>query len=62
VPFTPGLAEEIQGAMGDQKIGQLLESHLIPSASDSPLFQDDFDNFLTQRQKLITEEIEKVTG
>ncbi len=40
----------------------VLTSHILPSASDSPLLQDDYDAFLTWRQERLWQEIQRVTG
>lgn len=39
-----------------------LRSHLIPSGSDSPIWNNDYDEFLRRRAELIWGEILKVTG
>jgi hypothetical protein len=41
---------------------ELLASHLIPAGPESPLWTNDFDAFLTERQILLWQEIERVTG
>lgn len=53
---------EIGEAVGEDKIEELLGSHLLPSESDSPLMSDDFVAFLEQRQALIAKQIEQVTA
>jgi len=40
----------------------LLESHLIPSGPDSPIWDDDFEGFLARRQAALWERIRAVTG
>jgi hypothetical protein len=40
----------------------VLESHLIPSGPSSPLYDDDYEAFLTQRSLLITAKILEVTS
>jgi hypothetical protein len=52
---------EIGTALGAGKLEKLLRSHLIPSADDSPLVQDNFEEFLKQRQELIASQIDEVT-
>jgi hypothetical protein len=39
-----------------------LRSHLIPSGSDSPIWKDDYDEFLRRRVELIWSEILKAVG
>jgi hypothetical protein len=53
---------EIGKAIGDDKLTNLLRSHLLPSASPSPLTRDAFQDFLRERQSLVMEQIEKATG
>ena len=40
----------------------VLDSHSLPSSTDSPLLSDDYDAFLTWRQDRLWEEIRRVTG
>lgn len=44
------------------KFYELLQSHLLPSGPDSPLWRNDFEGFLTWRQNAIWNEIRRVTG
>ena len=58
---------DIQGTfarhdLNPQRFRELLESHLIPAGPNSPLWTDNFDGFLTDRQFLLWEQIERVTG
>ena len=43
-------------------ISQVLDSHLIPSGSGSPLLTDDYESFLEQRTQLIWAKIKEVTA
>jgi hypothetical protein len=43
-------------------ISQVLDSHLIPSGSGSPLLTDDYEAFLEQRTQLIFAKIKEVTA
>ena len=43
-------------------VGQVLESHLIPHGSGSPLLTDDYEAFLEQRTQLIFAKIKEVTA
>lgn len=43
-------------------ISQVLDSHLIPSGSGSPLLTDDYEAFLEQRTQLIWTKIKEVTA
>ena len=54
--------KDIRDALGVAKFQELLESHLLPADSDSPLWSDDFDSFLDWRQEAIWREIKEVTG
>jgi hypothetical protein len=40
----------------------VLASHWLPSGSDSPLWNDDYEGFLTWREKRLWQEIQRVTG
>lgn len=40
----------------------VLTSHCLPTAADSPFWRDDFDDFLSWREKRLWEEIKRVTG
>lgn len=58
---------DIQGTfarydLSSEMFRHLLASHLIPAGPTSPLWSDDFDAFLTERQILLWEQIERVTG
>ncbi len=53
--------DEVEKAIGETKLTQLLRSHLLPADADSPLLGDDFDEFLQQRQELIAKQIEIAT-
>jgi len=52
---------EISDTLGEAKLNAILDSHLLPDAKDSPLRQDDFDQFLDARQRLIAQQISQVT-
>jgi hypothetical protein len=59
--------QDIQGTfqlngVSPARFRDLLSSHLIPSGPDSPLWTNDFEAFLTERQILLWQEIERVTG
>jgi hypothetical protein len=54
--------QEIQQALGPSNFQQLLESHLLPSNADSPLWTNDFETFLEWRQQAIWQQIVHVTG
>lgn len=53
--------EEIKGALGTKFTG-LLASHLLPGAASSPLLKNDFEEFMSQREKLIWQQIQEVTS
>ena len=48
--------------LGASKLDALLDSHLLPSGSDSPLWSDDFEAFLQWRQDALWKQIQQVTG
>ena len=52
---------EIQNTSGFP-FKNVLDSHGLPSGSDSPLLGDDFEAFLTWRQELLWQGIKRVTG
>jgi hypothetical protein len=43
-------------------LAQILESHLLPGESDSPLRSDDFPGFVERRRDLLARAIREVTG
>jgi hypothetical protein len=43
-------------------LDSVLASHGLPAGADSPLLRDDYETFLAWRQKLLWEEIQRVTG
>jgi hypothetical protein len=49
-----------QGTM--DLLTRVLESHLLPTGSSSPLLADDFEGFLDWRQEQLAREIERATG
>ena len=53
--------EEIEEAIGEEKLTELLASHLLPSDSDSPLRRDDFEAFTSLREASIVAQIENAT-
>ena len=52
---------EIRQKHGDQETDSLFNSHLLPPGADSPLLADNFEGFLTQREKLLLRLIQKKT-
>jgi len=52
---------EMRDQRGEAKFNELLESHLLPVGSDSPILANDFDAFLRHRCELIGEAIKEVT-
>ena len=56
------LEKGIEATLGNTKFVQLLESHLLPAGSDSPLWRNDFEAFLDERQEALWGEIKSVTG
>lgn len=54
---------EFRGETGDNpNFEAALHSHLIPSGPDSPIWSDDYDNFVQHRTDLIWAEILKAVG
>lgn len=53
---------EIRKACGETRLAELLRSHLLPGGPDSPLWTDDFDDFLSVRQETLWGEIQRATG
>lgn len=52
---------DIRSALGHESFVNLLQSHLIPSDHNAPIWTDTFDTFLDQRQAAIGQEIHRVT-
>jgi hypothetical protein len=46
----------------DFPFNSVLRSHFLPTGDDSPLMTDDFEKFLTWRQRELWKEIQRVTG
>jgi hypothetical protein len=61
-PPSEYFAEFRDQAGGNPQFEAALRSHLIPSGPDSPIWKDDYDEFLRQRGELIWAEILKATG
>jgi hypothetical protein len=53
---------QIRTPLGAQHFRELLQSHLLPSEPDSPLWRNDFEAFLAGRQEILWQEIQPVTG
>ena len=53
---------DIKASLGAADFAVLLESHLLPAGSDSPLLRDDFNAFIAWRQAALGAEIAAVTG
>jgi hypothetical protein len=54
--------EQIRRTLGAGTFQELLQSHLLPSEPDSPLWRNDFERFLARRQEMVWQEIQRVTG
>lgn len=52
----------IRSTLGDEKFSTLLSSHFIPCDPSSPIWTDDFEAFLAQRQAALWEQVKEVTG
>jgi hypothetical protein len=53
---------DVKASLGAADFAVLLESHLLPAGSDSPLLQDNFDAFIAWRQAALGAAIAAVTG
>jgi hypothetical protein len=53
---------QIRTSLGADKFRELLWSHLLPGDQESPLWRNDFDDFLAWRQDKLWQEIQQVTG
>jgi hypothetical protein len=54
--------QEILDERGDEKFGELLASHYLPSQKEKYFLEDDYEGFLTWRQEKIWQEIQKLTA
>jgi hypothetical protein len=54
--------DEIRSKQKETATDQLLRSHLLPTGSGSPLFRDDFEAFLQERERALTSLISEKTG
>jgi len=52
---------EIEEAIGEEQLRDLLRSHLLPSGKESPLMTDQFEQFIKVRQHHISKKILEVT-
>ncbi len=53
--------DEIEAELGAERLDEVLESHLLPSGTDSSLRGGRFADFLDERQQRFAERIEEVT-
>lgn len=53
--------QDIELKIGPSSLREVLKSQFLPTESNSGLFNDDYNEFLTERQDMVAEEIEKVT-
>ncbi len=53
--------EEMYSELGDAQFRVLMQSHLLPVGSNSPIMTNDFDAFLQSRCELIGEALKGVT-
>lgn len=56
-----GYLTEIKEAIGEEALRDLLRSHLLPSGKESPLQNDQFEQFIRVRQYAISKKIQEVT-
>jgi hypothetical protein len=57
------LAEIAEGGPeGEARLDDLLESHLLPSGTTSPLRRDDFSGFLAARKGILRQHVERLCG
>lgn len=52
----------MEDAMGEEEVSGILQSHFLPSGSESPLRKDEYANFLIERKKLIGDAIKRVAA
>ncbi|MFN2421856.1 MAG: DUF262 domain-containing protein [Gemmatimonadota bacterium] len=52
---------EIRDSIGSAELTNVLSSHLLPSSAENPLWRDDFEGFIEERQSLISARLEGVT-
>jgi hypothetical protein len=53
---------DVEASLQSSGLREVLDSHLLPSATDSGLRSDDYDRYLLERQELVLRELEKATG
>jgi len=53
---------EMRKELGEDHLIAVLESHLLPANAGSPLWLDQFDEFLRQRQAILASTIGEATG
>ncbi len=53
---------EIEQELAPEHLASILHSHLLPEAKDGPLWANDFDGFLAEREQALAEKIAEVTG
>lgn len=53
---------QLRTMLGAQKLEELLQSHLLPSEPDSPLWRNDFEEILARRQEMVWQAIQRMTG
>lgn len=61
-PPSEYMREIMNGYSSREEFEKVMRSHLIPAASDSAIWTDDYERFLMQRAKLIIEEIRQLCG
>jgi hypothetical protein len=54
--------DDVEKSLEHAGLKEVLDSHLLPSAPDSGLRTDDYDQFLLERQELVLSELERATG
>jgi len=59
--YVGEIREELEGAKPGS-FGEVLESHLLPAADDSPLVEANFEDFLDWREERIAEAIDEAIG
>lgn len=56
------IRNELDAKLGEGAFANLLSSHFIPHGAHAPIWQDNFDTFLVERQAALWNQIKESTG